>query len=102
MSEEQAVMIEEWDGHPRHGFTMPELHAIYAFVPQWHGMAEGPPIPFTGGVHARVAVDSIFTATRDEAEQVLWAHIRAACERERMQFDSDDWRVLHLILLGGS
>jgi hypothetical protein len=97
-----AEQKEEWDGQPLQAFTTPELHYLYTFAPQWHAVAEGPVIPFLDGARAKVAVDSIFTLTREDAIEALWYHVRQACARENLAFEQDDWRVLHVVMLGGN
>lgn len=95
MIDEGRLAVVEWDGKPIHLFTPSELLSLYALVPQWHGVAEGPLIPFVG-VRARVAVNCIFLPTREAAEVALWAHIRAACASENMIFNEDDWTIMSL------
>jgi len=94
-------VTEEWDGHPRVALTHAQMLQLFSFVPQWQGVAVGPPVPFVGH-RARVEVAAIFRETREEAEEAVWFQVRNACAEQRMEFDQDEWKITHLALVGGN
>lgn len=93
--------VQEWDGKPKVVLTWPELASIYAVVPQWHGAALGPVLPFGQGKRAYVEINSIFRTTRDEARAAMELNIRDACERESMEYDEEQWTLVFLVMLNG-
>lgn len=93
--------VEPWDGVPRLHLTSDDLLRLYVGVPQWHGIALGPPIPFGGGKLAHVEVAGIFRETREEATEVMYINMRAMCEEQGLPYNEDDWRIVTLDLLNG-
>jgi hypothetical protein len=96
-----ARETEEWDGRPKVAFTPEQMQEVYGAVPQWHGLATGPAIPFGGGARVRVFVTMIFRETREEVESVMWTHIRRACAVEHLEFEADEWSVRVMLMNGG-
>jgi hypothetical protein len=88
----------EWDGVPTIALTYAQLLHLYSFVPQWHGCAVGPPIPFAHGEHAGVEINAIFVKTREEAVEAMIVNIRTACEMEKIEYVEDEWTITHLVL----
>lgn len=85
----------------RIALTREQRDLLYSFVPQWHGVAEGPPVPFGDGQRARIVVDSILKTTREGAMDSMEYQIRTACASENMEYNEEQWTVTHLALLNG-
>lgn len=93
--------VQEWDGKPKVVLSWDHMAELYALVPQWHGVAVGPVIPFSEGKVARVEVNCIFRTTREEALEAMEYNIRHSCATESMSYDEEQWEVTHLVLLNG-
>jgi hypothetical protein len=92
---------KEWDGRPLALLSAEQVELLYATVPQWHAVAQGPTIPFSGGIRATIGVEYIFRTTREEALAVLESHVRSSCEQEGMVYNPEDWTIIRLALING-
>jgi hypothetical protein len=93
------MSLPEWDGVPAIALTYAQLRLLYSYVPQWHGCAVGPPIPFAHGEFAGVEINAIFVKTREEAHEAMVLNIHAACARENIAYVEDEWTITHLVML---
>lgn len=66
------------------------LDRIMRDAPQWHACFRGP-----AGVVAES--DSIAVETREEAEEEAWASVERAVTAAGVEYDRDEWEMLHLL-----
>ena len=65
------------------------------YVPHFHACAVGPS-PAGSDFHCRVALD-MYVPSMAEAEESMPAQIEEMCRLGGVEFDPDDWVVVHLM-----
>lgn len=90
-----------WDGVPKIALTYDQVMSLYSLCPSWHGCAIGPLIPFSHGERARLTIDAIFQPDLEGAVGAMQHNIRAACAREHMPYEEDEWTITHLVMQNG-
>lgn len=99
MSEHEPAAV--WNGEPILALTHDQSAHLCQFLPNWHGGADGPPIPFGTG-RARISVSGILAETRKEAAEHIWRHIQEACIEQGLMYDEREWTITHVKLVNGS
>lgn len=70
------------------------------YASHWHACILGPPA-YGSFEPMRFTVDCILTETLEEATQVIWTRVYEMCQIWRIEYEEDDWEILHIVLRNG-